>query len=212
MKIKQVKLKKLAVFAYIIKDEPTNTCALVDPAFETDRILGEARAGGCKVTHLINTHCHSDHSAGNAAIVKATGAKLLIHELDGDRLGKTLNKVFSKVLGGGKSPRPDILLKGGDIIEIGDSRLTVIHTPGHSPGGICLYGEGHIITGDTLFVSGIGRTDLPSGSMRQLIKSIHEKIYTLPGDTIVWPGHDYGPSTTSTIETEIRTNPFTRQT
>ena len=210
MEIRQVRLKKLAVFAYIIRDEPTNTCALVDPAFETDRILGEVQACGCKVTHLINTHCHSDHSAGNAAIVNATGAKLLIHELDADGLGKFFNRAFSMLLGGNRSPKPDILLKDGDTIEIGDTRLRVIHTPGHTPGGICLYGEGNIITGDTLFVSGIGRTDFPSGSMTQLVKSIHEKIFTLPGDTIVWPGHDYGPSTTSTIKTEIRTNPFTR--
>ncbi|MEE4351719.1 MAG: MBL fold metallo-hydrolase [Desulfatiglans sp.] len=208
MQIQQVRLKKLAVFAYIIKDESTNTCALVDPAFETERILIQAQSGGCEVTHLINTHCHADHSAGNAAIVAATGAKLLIHELDADRLRKTFNKVFAKVLGGGGSPKPDILLKDGDIIEIGDTRLTVIHTPGHTPGGICLYGEKNVITGDTLFVNGIGRTDFPSGSLRQLLKSIHERLYVLPGDTVVWPGHDYGPSTASTIASEMRTNPF----
>ena len=211
MEITQIRLERMVTFCYILGDEASKTCALIDPAFETQKILNEVKKAGYRVTHLINTHCHSDHIAGNASIIAATGAKLLIHELDAKRLGKISNSAFARILGGKGSPKPDILLKDQDIIKIGETTLKVLHTPGHTPGGICLYTDGNIFTGDTLFVSGVGRTDFPGSSMKQLMKSIHEKIYTLPGETRVWPGHDYGPFSYSTIENEKRTNPFTLQ-
>ena len=201
----------MANFCYLVGDESLKTCALIDPAFETDRILAEAGGLGYRVTHIINTHGHSDHTAGNEAIKTATGAKLLIHEVDANRLGKVVHKTFSRILGGKGSPAPDVLLNDNDLIQIGDgTNLRVIHTPGHTPGSICLYSDGHIFTGDTLFVGAVGRTDLPGGSSKQLLASIQEKIYTLPGSTIVWPGHDYGPYPSSTIEREKQTNSFTR--
>ena len=197
-------------FCYLIGDRQTQTCALIDPAFDTTRILNIAGDDGFNVTHVINTHCHSDHTAGNKAIIAATGARLLIHEADAVRLGTIVNSAFSKLLGGTSSPKPDVRLKHNDAIAIGASRLKTIHTPGHTPGGICLYAKGHLFTGDTLFVEAVGRTDLPGGSSELLLRSIREKIYTLPGDTIVWPGHDYGPTPSSTVAGEIRNNPFTR--
>ena len=201
----------MANFCYLVGDETLKTCALIDPAFETDRILAEAGAWEYRVTHIINTHGHSDHTAGNEAIKTATGAKLLIHAVDANRLGKVVHKTFSRILGGKGSPAPDVLLNDNDLIQIGDgTNLRVIHTPGHTPGSICLYSDGHIFTGDTLFVGAVGRTDLPGGSSKQLLTSIQEKIYTLPGSTIVWPGHDYGPYPSSTIEQEKQTNSFTR--
>jgi len=209
LEIKQIKLTKMATFCYLVGDESSRTCALIDPAFDTRKILDEVKKGGHELTHIINTHCHSDHSAGNAAIMAATDAKLLIHELDAKRLDKVLNRAFSRLLGGKGSPKPDILLKDGDVINIGENILKVIHTPGHTIGSICLYTDGNIFTGDTLFVGSVGRTDLPGGSIKQLLKSIHEKIYSLPGNTTVWPGHDYGPLPYSTVEHEKKTNPFT---
>ncbi len=209
MEIKQIGLAKMATFCYMIGDDSTKTCALIDPAFETQRILSEVGTAGYKVTYVINTHGHSDHSAGNASIISATGAKLLIHRADAKKLSGFSSSAFSRLLGGKGSPKPDILLKDKDVIEIGKSFLTVIHTPGHTEGGICLYSPGHIFTGDTLFVGAVGRTDLPGGSMKQLLQSIHEKIFSLPGNTRVWPGHDYGPFPYSTIDNERRTNPFT---
>jgi len=198
-------------FCYLVGDEASKTCALIDPAFETDRILAETKRQEYRVTHIINTHGHSDHTAGNEAIKTATGAQLLIHELDANRLGKVVHRTFSRILGGKGSPVPDVLLKDNDLIQIGDGiNLRVIHTPGHTPGSICLYSDGHIFSGDTLFVGAVGRTDLPGGSSRQLLASIQEKIYTLPGSTIVWPGHDYGPYPSSTVEQEKHANPFTR--
>ena len=200
----------MVVFCYLIGDEKTRTCALVDPAFETDRILAEAKAAGLRVTHIINTHCHADHVAGNAAVKAATRANICIHKDDADRLGAVTNSAMARMFGGRGSPKADVRLEDGDVIAIGSTGLQVIHTPGHTPGGICLYHDGHLITGDTLFVNGVGRTDLPGGSAALLIASIRDKIFTLPADTIIWPGHDYGPRPSSTVEYERRTNPYTR--
>ena len=200
----------MANFCYLIGDEGSKTCALIDPAFETDRILAEGQNLGYKITHIVNTHGHSDHTAGNRAIKTATGADLLIHALDAGRLGKVLHSTFSRVLGGKGSPGADVLLQDSDVIQIGAVHLKVLHTPGHTPGSVCLYTEGHVFTGDTIFVGAVGRTDLPGGSMKQLVSSIHEKIYTLPGNTVVWPGHDYGPAPSSTVQQEKDTNPYTR--
>ncbi|MCP4602635.1 MAG: MBL fold metallo-hydrolase [Proteobacteria bacterium] len=206
-----MKLQKMATFAYLIGDESTKTCALIDPAFETDRILAEVKNEGFTVTHLINTHAHFDHTSGNAAIIAATGAKLYIHRDDGQLLKKLVSVAITMVMGGKKSPGADVLLGDGDVIEFGEASLKVIHTPGHTSGGMCLYTPGHVFTGDTLFVSSVGRTDLPGGSQKLLRQSIEKRIFTLPGDTIVWPGHDYGPKPHSTVEHEKNTNLVVRQ-
>jgi glyoxylase-like metal-dependent hydrolase (beta-lactamase superfamily II) len=199
----------MANFCYMLGDESSKTCALIDPAFEIERILEAVSAESFSVTHVINTHAHADHTAGNASIIARTGAKLLIHESESKRLVSARNRAVARILGGRGSPKADIFLGDGDVISIGESSIKVIHTPGHTEGGICLYLSGHIFTGDTLFVGAIGRTDLPGGSFRTLLKSIREKIYTLPGDTIVWPGHDYGSRPSSTVDFERRTNPYT---
>ena len=196
-------------FCYLAGDDTTKTCALIDPAFDTQEILARVKRQGFTVTHVINTHGHSDHSAGNSAIMEQTGARLLIHKEDAPMLGKMLNRTFSRVLGGKGSRKPNVLLEDGDEIRIGNETLTVLHTPGHTRGGICLYTEGHVFTGDTLFVGAVGRTDLPGGSYHRLIQSIHEQIYTLPDDTVVWPGHDYGATPSSSVLMERQTNPFT---
>lgn len=199
----------MAVFSYLVGDEKSRQCALIDPAFETKNILALVEREGYRVTHLINTHCHADHIAGNAAIKAATSAVLIIHEHDAKQLTSFLNKLFTIALGGRTSPMADRVVKDGDRIVIGEVTISVIHTPGHTPGSICLYTRGHVVTGDTLFVGAVGRTDLKGGSARELMKSIREKLYTLPPDTIVWPGHDYGPRPSSTIADETRSNPFT---
>ncbi|MBI9087327.1 MAG: MBL fold metallo-hydrolase [Desulfobacterales bacterium] len=207
--VKQIKLSKMDTFCYLVGDLETASAALIDPAFDTDRILAAVREKGLTVTHVINTHCHADHTAGNAAALAATGARLAMHRIDADLVGSMVNRGLSRVLGGKGSSRPDILLEDGDTIPVGRVELTVIHTPGHTPGGICLYAPGHVFTGDTLFVEAVGRTDLPGGSSAVLLKSIRDRLYTLPGDTVVWPGHDYGPTPSSTIARELATNPFT---
>ncbi len=210
MIVRQIHLSTMDTFCYLVGDEGSKTCALIDPAFETRKILGEAKKDGYKVTHLINTHGHPDHSAGNAAIVANTQARLHIHKLDARLLRKITHSAFAWVLGGRGSPKPDVLLEDNDLIHVGETTLKVVHTPGHTPGGICLYAKGHIFTGDTLFVGAVGRTDMPGGSHKVLLQSIHDKVYSLPEETIVWPGHNYGPAPQSTIEREKRTNIFTR--
>ena len=111
-------------------------------------------------------------------------------------------------MGGKGSPEPDVLLEDKDIIKVGETSLEVIHTPGHTPGGVCLYTGNNLFTGDTVFVGSAGRTDLPGGNRSRLQKSIETRICSLPGDTIIWPGHDYGPRPSSTIALEKRSNPF----
>jgi hydroxyacylglutathione hydrolase len=204
--VKQIKVGNMEVFCYLVGDEATKTCALIDPAFETDRILSEVKAAGFEVTHIINTHNHFDHTSGNGAIVAATGARIFIHRLDARALGRILNGAISLMMGGKKSPAANVPLENSDVIEIGETSLTVLHTPGHTSGGICLLGDGNIFTGDTLFVGFVGRTDLPGGSRKALERSIRDKIYTLPEDTIVWPGHDYGEKPQSTVQYEKENN------
>lgn len=209
MKIKSIHLPQMDNFCYMIGDEATLTCAVIDPAFEPRRIMDEIKAIGYEITHVINTHGHSDHTSGNAAIIEATGAQLCIHEADAAQVSKFLSRALSRFMGGKGSPKAGRLLQDHDIIDVGRTPIRVIHTPGHTPGSICLYVDGHVFTGDTLFVGAVGRTDLPGGSLEMLLSSIRDKLYTLPGDTKVWPGHDYGPSPSSTIDAEKRTNPFT---
>jgi hydroxyacylglutathione hydrolase len=209
-RIHQVRLAKMATCCYIVADIGGGVCAIIDPAFETARILQIAARAGYHVTHVINTHAHSDHTAGNAAVLGATGARLLIHRDDAPTLQRFTNRILSRLLGGQGSPPPDRLLNHGDEIRIGSIRIAVIHTPGHTVGSISLFCNGSVFTGDTLFVGGIGRTDLPGGSLADLLQSIRERIYTLPEETVVWPGHDYGAIPRSTVAAEMRTNPFTR--
>lgn len=209
MHVVQIKLSRMETFAYLVGDEASRTCALIDPAFDTDRLLALAKDEGYTITHVINTHRHADHCAGNAAIIAATGATLLAHEKDAPHLGKLINGALARLVGGKPSPKADVHLKDKDTIEIGQTKLTVLHTPGHTPGGMCLYAEGHVFTGDTLFVGAVGRTDLPGGSAATLLASIKTRIYTLPDQTRVWPGHDYGETPSSTVAEERKTNPFT---
>jgi glyoxylase-like metal-dependent hydrolase (beta-lactamase superfamily II) len=210
MKIDQIPLSRMDTFCYVIADEASGRAALIDPAFDVPRILATARKAGYAVSHVINTHHHPDHSAGNAEVIQATGAQLCIHEKDAPFLNKLTGRAMARMLGGKGSPAPQRMLVDGDTVRIGATELTVLHTPGHTPGGICIYTPGHVFTGDTLFVGAVGRTDLPGGSDRLLRTSICDRIYALPDETIVWPGHNYGDTPSSTVGYERQHNPFTR--
>ena len=199
MIIEQILVTGMAVFCYLVGDERTREAALIDPAGDFDRIFQAVEAHKLKVTKVINTHGHFDHTSGNDHVIKRTGAELLIHELEAKSLGSVMNRFLSRATGGRGSPKPVRLLKDGDTIEIGSVSLKVIHTPGHTEGGICLYTKGNVFTGDTLFTEGMGRTDMPGGSHRKIMDSITRKILTLPDDTVIWPGHHYGRSPRSTV-------------
>ncbi len=209
MDVKQIYLPRMANFCYMLGDLETGTCAVIDPAFDAKKITGEVDAAGYRITHVINTHGHADHVSANADIIKASGATLCIHGADASQVSGFFNRSISRVLGGKGSPAAKCILSDGDIVPVGKTDLRIIHTPGHTPGSICIYADGHLFTGDTLFVGAVGRTDLPGGSFKTLISSIREKLYRLPDETIVWPGHDYGDSPSSTIGREKAENPFT---
>jgi hydroxyacylglutathione hydrolase len=208
MNIEQMKVGFMAVFCYLVSCPRTGEGLLIDPAGDEDRVVSTVNQRQVHLKYIVNTHGHVDHTCGNERVKALTGAKIIIHELDGQMLQSRRGEEMARQWGFTPSPPADITVTDGDEIVAGDVSLEVIHTPGHSPGGICLLGDGNLFSGDTLFVGGIGRTDLPGGSMSQFMQAIRERILTLPGETIVWPGHDYGPRPSSTIEIERKTNPW----
>jgi glyoxylase-like metal-dependent hydrolase (beta-lactamase superfamily II) len=206
----QYEVGNFSVFCYLIGDEETGEGLWIDPSDETDFLLSEAKSKGIsKIKYIVNTHAHVDHVMGNAKMKKKTGAEIIIHEADADHLLMTPPDLL-EMFHAESSPPADLRVKEGDRICAGKIELTVLHTPGHSPGAICLYTKGLVFTGDTLFIGSVGRTDLPGSSWQVLEESIRSKLYTLPGDTIVFPGHNYGSTPTSTIQHERRNNPFVR--
>ncbi len=210
MIVKQYEVGNFAVFCYLIGDEESREGLFIDPADDTTKLLAEAKSHGLdKIKYIINTHSHVDHIMGNAEMAKKTGAKIIIHEEDATALVRTPSQLL-EMFSATTSPPADIVVKDGDIIQVGDIRLKVIHTPGHSAGGMSLYLDGRVFTGDTLFVGSVGRTDFPGSSWDVLEASIRKKLYVLPGETVVFPGHNYGSAPTSTIQYERRHNPFVR--
>ncbi|MBN2397626.1 MAG: MBL fold metallo-hydrolase [Deltaproteobacteria bacterium] len=209
MFLKQMQVGHMAVFAYILGDRESGEGLVIDPAADTSRILSEAATAGLTIRYIVNTHGHVDHTSGNAAMKERTGADIIIHEDDAAMLVST-PPMMLRMFGAKASPPADRTVRDGDRITVGSVGLDVIHTPGHSPGGMALYTPGHVFTGDTLFVEGLGRTDLPGGSWDTMYASITQKLLTLPDDTIVLPGHNYGRMPTSTIQNERVNNPFLR--
>jgi hydroxyacylglutathione hydrolase len=208
MIIEQIEIPGFQVFCYVLGDEETGEGIVVDPGGSAGSILEVARKAGVKIVkYIVNTHCHVDHIAGNKEMQEATGAPIAIHEDDAAVLANP-NHSSLLMFQAQPSPSATVLLKDGDKIQFGNQSVEVIHTPGHSPGCICLYFPGYVITGDTLFVGGVGRTDLAGGSYQVLQSSIRNRLFTLPDDTIVLPGHNYGFTPTSTIGREKRENAF----
>jgi glyoxylase-like metal-dependent hydrolase (beta-lactamase superfamily II) len=179
-------------------------CAVVDPGAEADRIFQLIARKSLKPALILNTHGHIDHIGANKDIKEKFNIPLYIHSADSPMLENVQQSEMAIFLGAMDSPSPDHLLNDGDKIKIGKSFLRVIHTPGHSPGSVSFLGDGFLLSGDTLFFGGVGRTDLPGGSWKDMESSIKNKILTMPDEMIVLPGH--GPITT--VGQEKRANPF----
>jgi hydroxyacylglutathione hydrolase len=185
MIFKQVPVGTSQNFAYVIGDESTKKAALVDPAWEVEKLLHTCSEMGLRVSYVINTHSHHDHVGGNDKVSEQTGAKVVAHA---------------------SSPvRKDIAVQDGDTIRIGEVNVKVIHTPGHCPDHICLLCESKLLTGDTLFVGECGRTDLAGGNSGDMYDSLN-KLLSLDDKIEVYPGHDYGSKKSSTIGYEHQTN------
>ena len=209
MLIRQFEVGNFSIFSYLVADEQAKEGLFIDPSGDHDLLLKEAASHELAIKYIVNTHHHIDHTMGNREMVRRTGAKIVIHEADAPFIKSTPPDIM-EMFGAQQPPPADILVSDGDKIQVGNVALEVIHTPGHTPGGMCLYIEGMVFTGDTLFVGSVGRTDFPGGSMEELERSIRTRLYTLPGKTIVLPGHSYSMQPTSTIEQERRTNGVVR--
>lgn len=207
MQIKQFQMSEFIVFSYLVSCPKTKEALVVDPSGDVDLILREAEKDGLRIIKIVNTHGHIDHIMGNADMKAKTNAPIIIHEADAPLI--TNHSSYKLLMFDAQpSPPPDLTVKDGDKISFGEEELQVIHTPGHSPGSMCLYANGHVFTGDTLFVQGVGRTDLTGGSWPLLLESITQKLFSLPDETVVLPGHNYGQKPTSTIGDEKTNNPY----
>ena len=173
-------------FSYIIADAASKEAAVVDPSFNVDAIVLVLKDQGFKLKYIINTHGHLDHAAGNQELKSAFGSKIVAHKLS--RVGQ------------------DISVADGDTIRLGTVTIKIMHTPGHTPDGLCLLVDGKLLTGDTLFVGECGRIDLPGGNAKDMYVSLLERIAKLDDSLEVYPGHDYGPFPSSTIGREKQTN------
>jgi glyoxylase-like metal-dependent hydrolase (beta-lactamase superfamily II) len=174
-------------FSYVLADEGTGEAAVVDSSYNANEIARILKSKNFRLEYIINTHGHSDHTSGNDELRSAFAAKTVAH-----KLSKT---------------RPDVPVDDGDVILVGAIRISVIHTPGHTPDSICLLIDHKILlTGDTLFVGECGRTDMPGGDPRKLYDSLFNKLLKLDDHVVVYPGHDYGPKPYSAIGEERKHN------
>ena len=186
MIVHQIPVGNMQNFTYVAEDESTGEAIIIDPSWDLIEIELIIKKHDLKVKYIVNTHHHFDHTLGNEGMVESTNAKIIQHR----------NSELSH----------DISVDDGDEIKFGDSALTVLHTPGHSKDSICLVGDGKIFSGDTLFVGNCGRIDLPGGSAKELYHSLFDVLYSLDEDLVMYPGHNYGSSETSTIGQEKLTN------
>ena len=186
-RIIQIPVGRMANFTYVICDEKTDECAIIDPSWDLEAVMSVIKKNGLKPKFIINTHSHFDHVLGNEQMAKLTGAKIVQHR----------NSELPK----------DISVEDGQTISLGETVLRVLHTPGHSQDSVCLILEGEcVITGDTLFVGNCGRVDLPGSDAAEMYRSLYHKVSLLDENLVVYPGHNYGSTPTSTIGNEKKNN------
>jgi hydroxyacylglutathione hydrolase len=206
MIIKMLTVGPFAANCYIVGSSSGKEGMIIDPGGDAEIIMSTVQQAELSISIIVITHAHMDHVGALREVQQKTNAQFAIHEAEKGFVFSTPMRMLTSLgVSPVKSPpRPDRLLKDGDLIDLGDLHFEVLYTPGHSSGGICLSGHGVVFSGDTLFKLGIGRTDFPGMSHERLMKSIREKLMVLPDETTVYPGH--GPATT--IGDERRGNPF----
>jgi len=205
--LRQVPIGSFEVFTYIVACPESRLAAIIDPAGEAERIVSLLSEEGLQAAFILNTHGHADHILANARLRAALRVPVCMHRADADFFSDPdTREQIAKELGVTCEASVDVLLEDGQVLDMGMQQIRVIHTPGHTPGSVCFLINGNLFTGDTLFVGAAGRTDLAGGSLDMLIASIRDKLMTLPGDTVIWPGHDYGDSPSSTIAREMEEN------
>lgn len=193
MTLIQIEVGPMQNFNYLVGCPATGAAALVDPAWEVERMLAEAGKAGLRVTDILITHTHPDHVEGLGRAAAATGAAVHVHHLEADSAAARLS--------GQASPALIQPLSDNDVIEVGEVKLTAMHTPGHTPGATCYLVPGGVMTGDTLFIGRCGRTDFPGSDPRAMYESLR-RLASLPEATVVYPGHNYAERPTSTIGQE----------
>lgn len=205
MKIETVQVGPLETNAYIVAADGDGAAAVIDPGDDSERILAAAKAAGVTIEKIILTHGHWDHIGAVADVVDATGAKVYVHEDDAEFLTDP-DKNLSGLVFERRESRADETVSEGETIVVGGLELHVIHTPGHTPGGMSLLAEGNLFCGDLVFYNSMGRTDLPGGDQARMHESVHSKVMTLSDETNIFPGH--GPATT--VGRERAENPYLR--
>lgn len=193
MTFKQIPVGQMENFSYIIADENSKEAAVVDPGWEIDKILSEAKKHDLEIKFILITHSHYDHIQQVKDLFDATGATVYVHKKDSHEIKNYGIKKIKTIDEGG-------------MINVGKIKIKVLHTPGHTPGSVCYLADNKLITGDTLFVGNIGRTDLPGGNPKAMSETLR-RLKKLDENIEVWPGHDYGSTKSSTIKREKKSNP-----
>lgn len=190
--IKQIPIGPMMNYAYLIGDNETKTAAAVDPAWDAQAIIRTAEDEDWKITSILLTHSHFDHVSAVEALAKIVDARIFVHRAD------------AKDLPSGLPIHPT---EEGTVIDVGYIHIHCLHTPGHTPGSQCFLVDGSLITGDTLFIDGCGRVDLPGSNPEDMLASL-KRLSSLDPKTVIYPGHGYGPSPTATIGEQLKTNPY----
>lgn len=206
--IKQLSVGTYQVNSYLVICSSTKKAVIIDPGGDIEKIKKAVATEQAIPQLILNTHGHADHVLANRELKAFFNIPICMHKEDDLFFAKKeIREISEKELGLPAPDRVDIQLKDGQVLKVGELRIRVLHTPGHTPGSVCFLVEGNLFTGDTLFVGDVGRTDLTGGSLDILLESL-DKLIKLPPETIVWPGHDYGETPTSTIAWEMKENPY----
>ena len=187
MIVRQIPVGPMKNLDYLVMDETSMEAIVVDSGWETGPVVAAAKAGGMRVRYVVATHGHFDHVETIAELAGKLGAQTVAHE--------------------SSELKTDLRVRGGDTLTLGGARVSVIHTPGHTQDSICLYDGKNLFTGDTLFIGNCGKTDLPGGSTSELFHSLHAVLMALPGETMIYPGHDYGDVRSRRLGEEAKLNP-----